>query len=158
MLFSFFPVGVVSLEGDRFFVKVDPPYLKALSGLRGFSHANVLWCFHKVVGRKLCSEDTLISSKPYKNGPEEVGVFATRSPFRPNPIALTTSAIISIDEYSGLIELDYIDGDQGSPVLDIKPYIPSLDVVSNPREPDWCGHWPKNREDSASFDWGGEIR
>ena len=156
--FSLCPVGVLSLVEDRFFVRIDLPYLRGLSGLRGFSHVNVLWCFHKAIGDELRPEDMVISYNPYRNGPEEVGAFATRSPYRPNPIALTTSAILSIDEEKGLVELDYIDGDQGSPVFDLKPYTPSLDLVSNPRVPDWCSHWPKNREDSASFDWESEIR
>lgn len=47
---------------------------------------------------------------------------------------------------------------EGSPVLDLKPYTPSLDRVEIPHVPDWCAHWPQSLEESASFDWAKEFR
>lgn len=52
-----------------------------------------------------------------------------------------------------MIGLAYIDADHNSPILDIKPYIPSLDRVENPIVPDWYEHWPKSCEESGDFDW-----
>ena len=54
-----------------------------------------------------------------------MGVFATRSPLRPNPIALTAAEIIHTDQEKGLIRVTFLDADNGTPVLDIKPYTQS---------------------------------
>lgn len=76
-----------------------------------------------------------------------------RSPMRPNPIALTASEIINIDYEHGIIHITFIDAYDGTPVLDIKPYTPSLDRVENPSVPAWCSYWPKSTEESGDFDW-----
>lgn len=86
-----------------------------------------------------------------------MGIFATRSPIRPNPIALSTVEIIHIDYQKGLIQIAYIDANDTTPVLDIKPYTPSLDRVETPGVPEWCCHWPKSLEQSASFAWEEEF-
>lgn len=95
--------------------------------------------------------------KPYKQGPEELGMFATRSPLRPNPIALSTIQVISLDEQTGVIEVGYIDADNDTPLLDIKPYLPCEDIVCNVETPSWCAHWPSSTEASATYDWEKEI-
>lgn len=95
--------------------------------------------------------------KPYAKAPEMMGIFATRSPVRPNPIAVTTVAVLHIDYENGVIIIPYIDANNGTPVLDLKPYTPSIDRVENPESPDWCSHWPSNIESSGAFDWEGEF-
>ncbi len=96
-------------------------------------------------------------AKPYTKGPDTLGTFATRSPQRPNPIALSCTHVTYIDVDSGIIGLAYIDADDQSPVLDIKPYTPSLDRVEAPAVPAWCKHWPNNVETSGEFDWESEF-
>lgn len=86
-----------------------------------------------------------------------MGIFATRSPMRPNPIALTAVEIINIDYQKGIIQIAYIDANDNTPILDIKPYTPSLDRIENPGVPKWCCHWPKSLEQSAYFDWEKEF-
>ena len=86
-----------------------------------------------------------------------MGIFATRSPQRPNPIALSVAEILYIDHEAGVIYIAYADARQGSPVLDLKPYTPSLDRVEHPQVPDWCGHWPRSLEESGDFDWENEF-
>ena len=86
-----------------------------------------------------------------------MGLFATRSPVRPNPLALTTVHVLRIDYAKGLIQIDYIDANDGTPVLDIKPYTPSLDRVETPAVPEWCSHWPKSLEESETFAWEDEF-
>ncbi|GGG12974.1 TrmO family methyltransferase domain-containing protein [Paenibacillus aceti] len=76
-----------------------------------------------------------------------------QSPIRPNPIALTASQIMAIDDEEGVIQIAYIDANDHSPVLDLKPYTPSLDRVERPEVPLWCRDWPKSMEESAAFDW-----
>ncbi|MGN1170584.1 MAG: TrmO family methyltransferase, partial [Lachnospiraceae bacterium] len=99
----------------------------------------------------------LTEEKPYTKGPDEIGVFALRSPERPNPIAVSNAQITHINEEKGIVGLTYIDAYEGSAVLDIKPYTPSIDRVESPRTPDWCRHWPKSVEESGSFDWAAEF-
>jgi len=94
---------------------------------------------------------------PYIKAPDIMGIFATRSPIRPNPIALTASQVISIDHAAGTIQLAYIDANDGTPVLDIKPYTPSIDRVEGPKVPNWCSHWPNSVEQSGDFDWASEF-
>lgn len=65
-----------------------------------------------------------------------MGVFATRSPQRPNPIAITTVDIANIDYEEGAIQLYYIDAFDNTDVIDIKPYTPSIDRINNPTTPD----------------------
>lgn len=74
-----------------------------------------------------------------------------------NPIALTTSQIIHIDNEQGIIQVAYIDADDKTPLLDIKPYAPSLDRVEQPELPNWCSYWPKSTEESGDFDWEDEF-
>ena len=54
---------------------------------------------------------------------------------------------------NAVIGLNYIDAAHGSPVLDIKPYMPSLDRVETPDMPHWCKSWPYSIEKSTDFDW-----
>ena len=54
-------------------------------------------------------------------------------------------------------DFDMIDANDGTPVLDIKPYTPSSDRIEAPGVPEWCSHWPKSLEQSENFDWGNEF-
>lgn len=147
-------VGYIKTE-DGFRIKLNKEYTKALKGLNDFKYIQVIYWFDKVDNEK--SRNTLIENKPYKKGPEELGVFATRSPSRPNPIAIETVYIINIDEEKGIIEIPHIDAFDNTPVIDIKPYTPSIDRVENPIIPSWCSHWPKNYETSGEFNWEDEF-
>ena len=86
-----------------------------------------------------------------------MGVFATRSPLRLNPIALTTVSILKIDHDRGIIHIPYIDAENGTPIIDLKSYHPSIDRIKDVSVPEWCSHWPKWYEDSADFDWESEF-
>lgn len=96
------------------------------------------------------------NGKPYRKGPRTLGIFATRSPLRPNPIALTAVAVLGLDPEAGRIDIPYIDAEEGTPVLDIKPYHPSVDRVREVTVPAWCNHWPRWYGDSGAFDWEAE--
>jgi tRNA-Thr(GGU) m(6)t(6)A37 methyltransferase TsaA len=63
------------------------------------------------------------------------GVFATRSPARPNPIAITTCRIIQVKD--NIVEIEWIDAFDDSPILDLKPYIPRNDSFPNAKIPVW---------------------
>ena len=149
------PIGVVRAEGGAFRLEVAPPYRPALAGLEGFSHLQILWWFSGCEDAR--SRASRTEEAPYRRGPALLGTFATRSPRRPNPIALSCAGVLGIDRERGVLVLDYLDAEDGSPVLDIKPYLPSLDRVAAPGVPGWCAHWPASVEESGDFDWGAEF-
>lgn len=153
--FNVRPIGKIKVNEDGIFIKIDQSYIPALQALDGFSHLNVIWWFSECDTEE--ARNILETPQPYKNAPEVMGIFATRSPVRPNPLALTAVQIIHIDYENGMIQIAYIDANANSPVLDIKPYTPSLDRAKKPSVPNWCGHWPKSIEDSGDFDWENEF-
>lgn len=148
-------IGVVRAGNDGFLLELHEAYREGLRELAGFSHIDVLfWCHHldEPRYRKLVT-----CERPYKRGPKAVGVFATRSPARPNPIALSPAQVLHVDPASGRIAVAFIDADDGSPILDIKPYHPATDRIRAVTVPEWCRHWPSWYEDNATFDWAGEF-
>ena len=155
MAFSLYPIGKIITNHGQSCLQINREYVAALMGLEGFSHIQVLWWFD---GCDTAQERAkLIETKPYVHGPDRVGVFAMRSPSRPNPIALSCAGVTFVDYENGIVGLTYIDANNGSPLLDIKPYTPSLDRVETPRVPSWCAHWPASCESSGDFDWESEF-
>lgn len=153
--FTLNPIGRVEHTQQGTQIRLDEKFIPALEGLEGFSHIQLLYWFD---GCDFPQARSLFAvEKPYVKGPDTLGIFATRSPARPNPIALSSAQITYIDRENGVIGLTYADANEGSPVLDIKPYTPSLDRVESPYVPAWCAHWPKNTETSGEFDWGAEF-
>lgn len=149
------PIGKISVNEGGMFIKLEQKYIPALQALNGFSHLNIIWWFSDFDHEE--ARNILETPQPYKKAPKTMGIFATRSPVRPNPLALTAVQIINIDYESGIIQIAYVDANDNSPVLDIKPYTPSLDRVENPGVPEWCCHWPKSLEESGEFDWEKEF-
>lgn len=146
-------IGTIKID-KIFTVNVKKEYLPALKNIDGFSHLQIVWW-----GNKSDSDEKrgmLIEKSPYKNSPDEIGIFATRSPFRPNPILISTVEVLGIDYKKGIIRLPYIDADNDTPVLDIKPYH-LMERVKKCNVPDWCKHWAESFEDSATFDWTNEF-
>lgn len=153
--FEVYPIGIIKNNEEGVFIEIEPKYVPALEALEGFSHINIIWWFSDFDNEE--ARNILQAPQPYKKAPDVMGIFATRSPARPNPIALTAVEIIRIDYTQGVIQIAYIDANDNTPVLDIKPYTPSLDRIEAPDVPEWCGHWPKSVEQSASFAWEEEF-
>lgn len=149
--FTMEAIGFAAANEEGYSIEVEPRFREALKGLEGFSHVQVLWWFSQCGDGD--SRSVLTEWHPYQGGPDSLGVFATRSPRRPNPIALSCAAVVELDPARGILRLGYLDALDGTPVLDIKPYTPSLDRVESPQVPAWCSHWPKDLESSGSFDW-----
>lgn len=148
-------IGTIVNNTDQFVLRLDSKYVPALQGLEGFGYLSVIWWFSDFDNDE--ARNYMEAESPYKNGPEIMGVFATRSPIRPNPLALTIVEILDIDYEKGLIYIPYIDANNGTPLLDIKPYTPSIDRVEDPVVPGWCSHWPMSYEKSGEFDWEKEF-
>ena len=125
------PVGIIRKRDELVRIEIYDEYRAALLGLDGFSHIYVLYWFHQ--------NDTPENRKTLQVHPRKdpgnplTGVFATHSPVRPNLIALTVCRIRSIT--GNLIEIEDIDALDGSPVIDIKCYIPA--EVSDVRLAEW---------------------
>ena len=106
----------------------EPEYRNpdALRGLEGFSHLWLVWVFDQAI-RQTWSPTV---RPPRLGGNQRLGVFATRSPFRPNPIALSCVKLAGIEqtsEHGTILKIRGADLMNGTPILDIKPYIPYAD-------------------------------
>lgn len=154
---SHFQIGAIGSvrvgeEGSR--IEVDRRYLSALTQLQGFSHLQILWWAHLTDNPQ--DRETLIVEKLFKKGPDRLGIFATRAPTRPNPIMVSTIKVTGIDCETGIIHTPFIDADDSTPVLDIKPYFP-MERVQDLTVPAWCQHWPQWQEETMAFTWQDEI-
>lgn len=97
-------------------LEILPEFELGLTDIEGFSHIFVLWMFHQSEGFEL------LGTPPIDNKPH--GVFATRSPRRPNPIGLTVVELLGRDGRK--LRVRGIDMLDGTPILDIKPYLSSI--------------------------------
>lgn len=144
MTYSFRPIGHVHscfrekfgiprqpglIPEARASLELLPPYNRpeALVGLEGFSHLWLIFVFHQAV-----REEWRPTVRPPRlGGNERMGVFASRAPYRPNPIGLSVVSLDGIEEKDGkiLLHLSGVDLVDGTPVLDIKPYVPYTDAL-----------------------------
>jgi len=114
------PIQPVGARGVAGHIVVDAPFVPGLKDLDGFSHVIVLYHLHRSEGFELLV-------KPFLDN-EDRGIFSTRAPRRPNAIGLSVLELISVDMPNGLVHLSNVDVLDGTPVLDIKPYVPKFDV------------------------------
>jgi len=127
------PVGMVRKTDEKTWIEIFDEYADALLGLDGFSHIYVLYWFHENDGAE---KRRTLQVHPRKDPANPLtGVFATHSPVRPNLIALTLCRIESIS--GNIIQIQEIDAIDGSPVIDIKCYIPGATAGADVRLPDW---------------------
>lgn len=130
-------------ENLRSTIVFEPKYRNAdaLRGLTGFSHLWLIWQFSESVR----AEWTATVRPPRLGGNARVGVFATRSPFRPNSLGLSCVKLVGIEETADrgtVIHVAGADLMDGTPVFDIKPYVPYTDC-----HPDALGGFAISPED-----------
>lgn len=106
----------------------EPTYAvrEALRGIEEFSHLWLLWGFSEVEKERQDADGWSPTVRPPRlGGNKRVGVFATRSPYRPNPIGLTSVKLLRVEEKNGALELVVSGADllNGTPIYDIKPYL-----------------------------------
>jgi tRNA-Thr(GGU) m(6)t(6)A37 methyltransferase TsaA len=130
--FTLKPVGVVHSsiqrpedmpkEGATARLEVFSEYREALDGIDEYSHIIVLLFCHK-------AERSMLEVRPMRGVLDlpKKGVFATRSPARPNPVAFCVTRVLSRDE--SIVTVDALDAIDGTPIVDIKPYLPAWDCV-----------------------------
>ncbi|MCO5084674.1 MAG: tRNA (N6-threonylcarbamoyladenosine(37)-N6)-methyltransferase TrmO [Rhizobiaceae bacterium] len=108
-------------------IEIDGPFRQGLLGLEAFTHAILLSWFDR-------AQRNLIVQKP-RHASDAKGVFALRSPVRPNPVGLHVVRLTSVDLATGLIGIDAIDLFDGTPVVDVKPYFSSVDAFPDALRP-----------------------
>jgi len=111
------PIQPTGAEGIRGTVEVYPEFVPGLRDLAGFSHIFLLYHFHLTGAPELVVEPFL-DSQPR-------GVFATRAPKRPNPIGISVVRLTKI--VANVLHIENVDVVDGTPLLDIKPYVPAFD-------------------------------
>ena len=129
------PIGLIHKSDQKSWIELFDDYTDGLLGLDGFSHIYVLYWFHE---NDSPEKRRTLQVHPRKDPQNPLtGVFATHSPRRPNLIALTLCKIDSI--CGNTIHIDEIDAFDGTPVVDIKCYIPGTPSDEEVQLPDWVG-------------------
>lgn len=113
-------------------IVINRKYQQALDQINEFSHIIVLYWMNRVTPTKRLK--LKVHPKSRKELPL-VGVFATRSPIRPNPIGLAIVRVL--EHHENVLKVTGLDAIDGSPVLDIKPYIPGYDSPTSAKTPAW---------------------
>jgi tRNA-Thr(GGU) m(6)t(6)A37 methyltransferase TsaA len=130
-------IGIVESAGENEAkVHIFPEFCNALKGIDGFSHIIVLYWIHLRDDEK---ERSMLQVVPRgrANG-VKVGVFACRSPSRPNPIGLCVVKLMKIEDCR--LTVKGLDAFEGSPIIDVKPYIQRRDAVPKSYTPEWISH------------------
>ena len=117
------PIQPSSARGVKGQVEIYKKYLPALSDLDGFSHIYLLYYFH-------LTQSVQLKVIPFLDDRER-GLFATRAPKRPNPIGLSVVKLIRVEEH--ILHIENIDVIDGTPLLDIKPYVREMEAVKDLR-------------------------
>ena len=144
MSFSFEPIGVIHscfkekfgvprqpglVQSARAELELFPPYnrAEAWAGVEAYSHLWINFVFHHCIR----DEPNLTVRPPRLGGNRKLGVFATRATFRPNPLGLSVVALERVESVADKITLHLrgVDLVEGTPVLDVKPYIPYVDSI-----------------------------
>jgi tRNA-Thr(GGU) m(6)t(6)A37 methyltransferase TsaA len=129
------PIQGCLARESRGTVELDPAYAAGLQDIAGFSHLVLLYCFHRAAGYDLLAKPFLDKDKK--------GIFATRYFRRPNPLGLTVVRLLGVKE--NVLEVAEVDMLDGTPLLDIKPYVPRFDARAEARD-GWfqtASEWPK---------------
>jgi tRNA-Thr(GGU) m(6)t(6)A37 methyltransferase TsaA len=131
--FRVYPVGLIRKKDDAAWIEIFAEYREAMLGLEGYSHIHVFFWFHENDTAEL---RRTLQVHPRKDPSNPLtGVFATHSPKRPNLIGLTRCRIRGVE--GNRIAIDAIDARDGSPVIDIKCFIPDREPLADLRLPDW---------------------
>jgi tRNA-Thr(GGU) m(6)t(6)A37 methyltransferase TsaA len=113
-------------------VRVDGPFIAGLRSLTEFSHAIIVFYMHQ---SSFDAESDLLRRPRGRDDMPEVGIFAQRAKHRPNPIGITTVEIVGVK--GNTLTVRGLDAIEGTPVLDIKPYVPAFDRAEQATLPEW---------------------
>ena len=127
-------IGTVKeVNGTFSVIKLDTEYCNGLLHLEDYSHLIILYWFHERDNEKHRQTTQVI---PRRHGQTTLrGVFTSRSPSRPNPVGLCVVRLHFVDGCE--IKVENLDAFQGSPIVDIKPYLPRNDMIPDAKAPEW---------------------
>ncbi|NQT08761.1 tRNA (N6-threonylcarbamoyladenosine(37)-N6)-methyltransferase TrmO [Candidatus Bathyarchaeota archaeon] len=129
-------IGTVETTGETSTLRIYPEFRPALLGIERYSHLIVLYWFHLRDNPE--HRKTLQVTPPRHEGAPLTGVFACRSPSRPNPIGVT---VVKIERIEGCkLMVSGLDALDGSPIVDLKPYNPDSDSVPEAEAPGYMRH------------------
>ncbi len=132
-------IGVVEKAGEQQArIRIFKRYCAGLKGVEEYSHLIILYWFHLRDNEK--ERQTLLVVPRRHSLRVEKGVFACRSPSRPNPLGLCVVRLLKAEEC--ILTVEGLDALEGSPVIDIKPYLPKADLFQNARAPVWAEEGP----------------
>jgi tRNA-Thr(GGU) m(6)t(6)A37 methyltransferase TsaA len=120
-------IRAARVNGGTATAEIDPVFRPGILGLDRASHVILLYWMDEA------ERDCLVQTPKHLGEPR--GVFAIRSPARPNPIAIAVSRLIAVDAEAGALTLEQMDCRDGTPLLDVKPYWPSIDSVPDALPP-----------------------
>jgi tRNA-Thr(GGU) m(6)t(6)A37 methyltransferase TsaA len=112
-------------------IVINENLTEALDGIEEFSHIIVLYWMHRAIREK----KRLKTHPMGRTDVPEQGIFAVRTPNRPNPIGKSTVSLL--ERRGNILKIQGLDAIDGTPVIDIKPYIPGYDSAKDARTPDW---------------------
>ncbi len=131
--FLMHPIGQVKKEKDRTYLHIRPELAPALLGIEGFSHLWVFYWFHK---NDRPEARATLQVHPRRDPANPLtGVFACRAPERPNLIGLTACRLVGVA--GNVLEVAGLDAEDGTPIVDLKPYIPQGDLIQEAIIPEW---------------------
>ncbi len=113
-------------------IHIDELYAPGLQGLESWSHVMVVYYMHQA---PFDLEQDLVRRPRDRDDMPELGIFARRSPNRPNGIGVTAVEVVKVEK--NVLTVRRLDAIDGTPVLDIKPYAPVYDAVTEPLIPIW---------------------
>ncbi len=133
------PIQPSAAKGIKGHIVVNEDYIEGLCDLDGFSHIYLLYHLH-------LSKSYNLKVIPFLDD-QHRGVFSTRAPKRPNPIGLSVVKLIKIE--LNILEIENVDIIDGTPFLDIKPYVPEMDRANNYRN-GWLSKYTKEMKSKYS--------
>ena len=136
-------IGTVESTGETSTLRIYPEYCPALLGIERHSHLIVLYWFHLRDDPE--HRKTLQVTPPRHEGAPLTGVFACRSPSRPNPLGVTVVKLERIDGCKLIVS--GLDALEGSPIVDVKPYNPDSDSVPEAEAPGYMRHHKSSEKD-----------
>ncbi len=141
--FTVIQIGRVKKEATGNWLEIFSEYKEGLLELKKYSHLHVYWWAHQA--DNIEQRSVLVTKIPYANKETIAGVFACRSPERPNLIMHSICKIKGINQDKGKVFIANIDALSDTPILDIKPYIHCNDRVERSLVPEWFpkewGEW-----------------
>lgn len=134
------PIGKIGVWEGKKYIALQEGTDTIMEMAACCSHIKIIWWFDKFDSQKY--RRCVTCNPPYENA-KRTGIFASRSPVRPNPIAITTAKITKINNEQKQVFVSEIEAFEGTPCLALLPYEEERDLRDDIRVPEWLAHWPK---------------